>query len=219
MRNYFVRFTALFLLPTFLYAESEKKTDAFDLPQIVAVEKKMFDPKSDFTATLGILPLDAFYKAASLGFEYTRTLSENYRWGIINANAAFTSDTGLKKDLLTNFAVQPQGILDTIKYYVSSDLFYTPIYGKNLLFNQTVVRSEMSVILSAGAVQFNSGGTIPMIGAGGQLRFFSSSTLSYKFDTRLYYHFDSTKNSNFILNLGLGVSFDSPQERQDDKKL
>lgn len=201
------------------FAETEKSVDAFDLPQVVAVENRMYQPKSDVTLSFGILPLDAFYKALTVGLSYDHDIGDSWTWGVINGQAAFTSDTGLKKDLISNFGVQPQGILDYIRYYVTSDLIYTPIYGKNLLFNKSILRTEMSLISSAGAVSFNSGDMVPMVGVGGQIRFFSSESLSYKFDTRLYYHMAANKSSNFVLNISFGASFDNPGDRQDDKKF
>lgn len=202
-----------------VFAADNKKTDAYDLPQIVAVEGRMYNPVSDFTGAIGVLPLDAYYKALTLGVGYTRTLNASYKWTLLNAHVAFTNDTGLKKDLLANFAAQPQGILDYIKYYVTTDLVYSPIYGKNLLFNKTVIRTEMSLLYSAGAVAFNSGSMAPMVGFGGQIRFYSSPTFSYKFDTRLYYHLDSTKSSNMILSIGFGFSFDNPGDRVNEKSF
>lgn len=217
-----IKFCSVFFVILFslsVFAAENKKTDAYDLPQIVAVEGRMYNPVSDVTATVGVLPLDAYYKALTLGLVYTRTLDSSYKWAVLNAQAAFTSDTGLKKDLLTNFSAQPQGILDYIKYYVTSDLIYSPIYGKNLAFNKTVVRTEMSLIYSVGAVAFNSGTMAPMAGFGGQIRFFSSPTFSYKFDTRLYYHIAEAKSSNFILSLGFGFSFDNPGDRINEKSF
>ncbi|MFZ3229798.1 MAG: outer membrane beta-barrel domain-containing protein [Pseudobdellovibrio sp.] len=218
MRFFLPLFYFIFLNSTYSHAENEKKIDAFDLPQVVAVEGRMYDPKSDVTASVGLLPLDAFYKALTLGLSYNRNMGDSITWGIINAQAAFTSETSLKKDLLA-LQVQTQGLLDYIRYYVTTDLIYTPIYGKNLLFNKSLLRTEMSLLASAGVVSFNSGDMVPMAGMGGQIRFFSSESISYKFDTRVYYHIAANKSSNFVLNIGLGISFDNPGDRQDDKKF
>lgn len=204
---------SFFTSGTSCFAQSEQKKTNYSLPQIVAVEARIYNPKSDLTLWTGVLPLDDFYKALTLGLGYTISLSDNYKWGIINGHAAFTSDTGLKKDLLKNFSVQPQGILDYIKYYTTTDLLYTPIYGKNLLRSQTVIRTEMSLLLSGGIVFFNSGNTAPMAGFGGQIRFFSSPSLSYKLDSRIYYHMDPAQSSSFLLNIGFGVSFDNADSR------
>lgn len=211
--------STLLLLSSSVFAQNTKNVDAYDLPQVVAVENRMYQPKSDVTLNVGLLPLDAFYKALTVGLSYNRDIGDSWSWGVINGQAAFTTDTGLKRDLIDNFAAQPQGILDYIRYYVTTDLIYTPIYGKNLLFNQSVMRTEMSLIGSAGAVNFNSGDMVPMVGFGGQIRFFSSETFSYKLDTRAYYHMAAGKSSNFVLNISFGASFDNPGDRVDDKKF
>ncbi|MBK7962862.1 MAG: hypothetical protein IPK04_17715 [Bdellovibrionales bacterium] len=53
--------------------ELTPKTDPFDLPQVVAVENKKFNPLRDITLQIGILPLDAFYKALTGGVTYTHS--------------------------------------------------------------------------------------------------------------------------------------------------
>jgi hypothetical protein len=85
---------------------------------------------------------------------------------------------------------------------------YTPIYSKNLFFNQSVVHGEMSFVGGGGVAGFHSKETATMVGGGFILRFFSSELVSYKLDGRLYYHTGQKKSSDLLLNINLGMSFE-----------
>ncbi len=206
MHKIIIVFFNLFILITNLYAKTN--TSVYEVPEISAVENKMFNPQKDLSLKLGFLPLDAFYKAVTLGVSYTNYYESYWAWEIINVDVAFSQNTGLKEDLINNFSVEPKGILEFPKYYISSNLIYTPIYSKNLLFNQNVVRSEISFVGGGGMIVFNSNDKAPMLGGGLVLRFFKDHSISYKFDSRLYYHTAQEKSSNFLLNIALAVSWE-----------
>lgn len=204
----------------FVYAQQVlNKTDAYDLPEVVVVENRQFQPVSDFGVHIGLLPIDAFYKALSVGLNYNKVIDSAWSWEIVNFQAAFKQDTGLKSDLINNFSVKPTGILDFVRNYGTTSVVYTPIYGKNLFFNKNIVHSELGFILGAGVINFNSGDSAPIIGTGAQLRFFKSQTFSVKFDSRIYFHTASNKSSNFLMDVGFTFSFDNPGAKVDGKTL
>ena len=185
-----------------------QKDDPYELPTVVAVEHKKFEPRHDLTVWAGIMPLDAFYKALEGGVSYTYGWKGYLRWEVINAQLTAIQDTGLKQDLLDNFNVRPQGILDSVKYHVTTNLIYTPIYSKNLFFNEKIFRGELSFVGGGGMVGFDSGDTAPMFGGGVVLRYFASEKTSFKFDSRLYYHTAEAKSSNLLLMINIGYSID-----------
>lgn len=199
--------------------QSSTKTDAYDLPEVVVVENRQYQPSSDFGIHLGVLPMDAFYKALSVGLNYNKVIDSVWTWEIVNFQAAFKQDTSLKSDLINNFSVKPTGILDYVKNYGTTSAVYTPIYGKNLFFNKRIVHSELGFMLGAGVINFNSGDSAPIVGTGAQLRFFKSQTFSVKFDSRIYFHMASNKSSNFLMDVGFTFSFDTPGAKVDGKTL
>lgn len=208
------------LWPYISYSQqSNNKTDAYDLPEVVVVENKMYHPVSDFGLHLGVLPMDAFYKAISLGANYNRVIGGAWAWEVLNFQGTFKQDTGLKEDLINNFSVKPTGILDHVKNYTTTSAVYTPIYGKNLFFNKTIVHSEIAFVFGGGVINFNSGDSAPMFGTGAQLRFFKSQNFSVKFDSRIFFHMASNKSSNFLMDVGFTFSFDNPGVKIDGKTL
>lgn len=83
------------IVGTLCFAADANETDPFDLPQIVALENKKFNPYRDLTVQLGVMPLDAFYKALTLGISYTQGFTSYLSWEIFNAHIASENDTDL----------------------------------------------------------------------------------------------------------------------------
>lgn len=200
--------TSLFCAPISVFAKPE---DPYELPAVVAVDNKKFNPVHDFTLLAGSMPLDAFYKAYDFGFSYTYGWKNYLRWEVINASITTTTDTGLKKDLIENYGATPVGILDSIKSIYTTNLVYTPIYSKNLFMNDSIIRGELSFVGGGGIVTFKSGDRGNLYGGGIILRYFHTPALSYKLDTRLYAHNAANKSSAsaLIINFGLSYSFGS----------
>lgn len=194
-------------------AQAQAPDRAYDLPKVVAVEPRAFNPRYDVTAYLGVLPIDAFWKGISTGFSYTQGFKSAWNWEVINANLSFKSDTNLKRDLVENFNVRPQGILDHITWFATTSAVYTPIYSKNLLANSALMHGSFSGVVGAGGVGFSNGDIAPIAGGGIILRAFHNARLSSKLDGRLYYHFAQKKSSDMLLVLSYGLSFELGDNR------
>lgn len=214
-----IQLLILFLTLKIFAESSSPKPDAYDLPEVVVVENRLYQPVSDIGLHIGLLPMDAFYKALSLGVSYNRQISGPWSWEVLNFEGALKQDTSLKDDLINNFSVKPTGILDHVKNYSTTSAMYTPIYGKNLFFNKKIIHSEIAFLFGAGVINFNSGDNAPLIGTGAQIRFFSSQSFSVKFDSRLFYHMAKNKSSNFMIDVGFTFSFDNPGVKIDGKTL
>jgi hypothetical protein len=195
--------TSLITAPT--YAQP---LDPFDVPLPTAVENKLFEPSSEFNAQIGFMPLDAFYKAVVLNLSYVDYYESFWGWEYFNLTAAFNNETDLRKQLKDEFNVEEAEFLDFVRYSITTNLIYTPVYNKNLLFNSEVVHGEISFVGGAGVVAFDSADTVAMLGGGLILRFFKSETLSYKLDNRVYYHFASGKSTDFVLTINLGLAYE-----------
>ncbi|MBX2986984.1 MAG: hypothetical protein KF802_03715 [Bdellovibrionaceae bacterium] len=197
---------ACLLVPGLVHAAAPDQV--FDAPQVVAVEPRAYNPHYDVTGMLSILPLDAFYKGFAAGVSYTQSYTSSWSWEIINANYSSKSDTSLKNDLMENWKVRPQGLLEHITWYASTSAIYTPIYSKNLLFNSSLLYGSFSFVGSGGMVNFSGGETVPMIGTGLILRAFHSERMSSKLDMRVHYHMSKGRSSDLIMVIAYGLSFE-----------
>lgn len=215
-------FTAMLISISLFSVFAFGKTDPYSVPQTTAIENKMYEPSKELSFQLGLLPLDAFYKALLLNIGYTNYFQSYWGWEVVNLSMAFTQDTGLRNDLRTNFGVQEANYLDYINYTATTNLVYTPVYNKNLLFNKTLVHGEISFVGGGGMASFKSGRSAPMAGTGLIFRFFSSDRWSWKFDNRVYYHFAEGLSTNFVLSINLGLSYEfdptGKEEQRSERK-
>ena len=211
------------MIPDFALAASSSSDvpaeDIYTTPKLVAVQNRSYNLNKNLSFLMGYLPNDAFTKAVVLGAAYTYYFSDFTGWEIINANYAFKLDTGLKKDLITYFNAQPENerVLDFVNYYATTNLIYTPLYNKNLLFNKTVVYGETSFVIGAGAGKFYQAGILPIVGGGIIFKYFVSQSSSIKLDIRELIYKDEIKGVTGILDLKVGFDIllgDTPRTKE-----
>jgi len=123
---YFAKVTLALLLPSTSYPLPKQITE---MPKIVAVEPRLYNPRYDVTAQFSILPIDAFYKGYALGVSYTQSMSSDWSWEIANLNFNSKSDTGLVQKLIS-LNVAPKGFLDPISWYLTSSAIYRLSFKK-----------------------------------------------------------------------------------------
>jgi outer membrane beta-barrel protein len=201
------------------YAEEPKQNDIYTIPKLVAVQNRNYNVNQNLSVLLGYLPTDAFTKGVTAGAAYTYYFSDFTAWEILNANYVFNIDTGLKRDLVTYFSAQPdnQRVLDFPEYYGTTNLMYTPLYNKNLLFNKSIVYGENSFVIGAGMAKFRIAGFLPLVGGGIIFKYFVSKSSSLKLDIREWVYNDSERGTNTILDLKLGFDIllgDTPRDTQ-----
>lgn len=211
-----VLFLFLFVVRFSLVAGAAEKVNPYEVPESSALENRQIQSKNDISLNFGVLPLDAFYKAATVGLKFSQKLSPLWSWEFLDLESIYPQNTTLKNELIDKFSAQPEGILETPKFYATTSFVYTPIYSKSLIFNKDVLHSEISFLGSGGAVQFSKGDTSPMFGGGILMRFFQSPKVSYKLDSRLFYHSAKGKSSHFLLNIGLSVTYEFGEGAKKD---
>lgn len=197
----------IFFISQFCQA-SALTDEVFDAPKVVAIENRLYNPKNDLTLDIASLPIDAFFKGIAPGLTFTHAFTPYLGWEILRVHSSNNQDTNLRKDLVENFNVRPQGVLDSVQLTASTNIVYTPIYSKNLLFNEKLVHGALSLVAGAGTVKFTSGDTASKFGGGMYYRFFSSPILSYKLDGRIYAHQGKKKSSDMIMYISFGVSYE-----------
>jgi outer membrane beta-barrel protein len=209
---------ALVISFSFFSSLADAEVDPYSVPATTAIENKMYEPSNELNFQAGLLPLDAFYKALLLNVGYTHYFQSYWGWEVLNGSIAFTQDTGLRDDLRNNFGVQEANYLDYINYTVTTNLVYTPVYSKNLLFNQNLVHGEISFLGGGGMASFKSGKSAPMAGGGLIFRFFMSDRWSWKFDNRVYYHFAEGMSTNYVLSINLGLSYEFDPSGKEEQR-
>ena len=184
----------------------------YDLPKVVAIQDRPYYNDNDITLQLGWLPSDAFNKGFSGGLAYAYYFKDYLAWEVVNANYVINQETSLKNEFENlNIDIESEGfdgVLDFMQWYATTSIIYTPFYNKSLLFNESVVHGNTSLVIGGGLAGFKETGTRAMFTGGIILKFFSSPTTSWKFDFRNNVYFEETLGAVYALSINLGVAFE-----------
>jgi len=181
---------------------------ADDEPVTYAVQNREFPIRHELTASVGVLPVNAFTKGITLGVGYTYHFTPTWSWEVAQFAYSFGIDTALKQELLSNFQVQPTQI-EQLELFLSSNVVATPLYGKLALVNRWVVHLEF--FLDAGpALGRYLNPTVWRGGfdAGGGFRFFVNQLFSVRVEVRDYTFFKgASPASEMYIGLAAALSF------------
>jgi len=186
-------------------ARADDIEDAEDTGQLAAVQHRKYREAHELQIAFASLPLDAFYKTVGIEAGYTWHFSDRWAWEVVHAGYAYKLDTGLKKQLQSDFGVQPTAF-EVAKYYVNTDLVLKPLYMKASFFNHHVVHGEIFVLLGGGVFGMSSG-LKPAANGGLGLRFYLSPHVSVRVDGRDNVVFLG-KEVKQVLAFSGGLSFD-----------
>jgi outer membrane beta-barrel protein len=184
----------------------------------VAIQRQKFQMAHELTLSLGSMPRDAFQKGWVLGMAYSIHFEPWLAWQVIDARAAALSSTDLRDELIDTFAIAPDDF-NAPRFMATTGVEITPIYGKQVFLNDTVVHQAIYAGMHAGVI-FGDRGALadtlgdlrPVIGLGVGYRFFLSKSFSVRIDFRDFISFkraikerDRADVDNVIL-LSAGIS-------------
>lgn len=188
--------------------EGVVKRDVYDLPTPVAIQGRTNNIDQSVAFNIGYIPSDSFNRGFPVSVGYSFYFKPYLAWEVVNYTYNINRETQLKQDF-KNLGVAVQnigfgGILDYPKNIIVSGIVYTPLYGKSLLFNKSLVHSETSFYLGAGSIVFNQVGHIPTIVPGIQGRYFVTPKSAFRFYLRQYFFKDEQLGLTGITEIGLG---------------
>jgi outer membrane beta-barrel protein len=207
--------TTLFALATVsLVGSTAHAQGDIDEEQVAAyaVQSRLFRLGGELTVAAGFLPINAFNKGLTVGGSFTYHLSNSWAWEIIHGAYVYKQlDTGLKKELLENFDVQPTKI-SALDFILSTNAVVKPFYGKLAVFNRRVIHLEVSVPFGLAFARYTRPqASMPGVDAGLIFRVFVSPHISFCLDVRDYvlFHDWSTKNwsTRQEVHVSLGAAF------------
>ncbi len=193
-----------------IFLSTSVLADIYDVPRVGTVQNRQHDYNSEFTLQGGYLPMDPYTKYLAYGGSYTYFFSDFTAWEIVNGSVANPLVSGLRTDLEENYTTPTTKKFDVLKSHITSNLSFTPLYTKNLLFNSSLVHSEVSFVAGGGMAQFSTG-SVGLIDVGIILRYFISNSFAIKFDFRNYVYLSSIRN-NLALVTGIAYIFGSKND-------
>jgi outer membrane beta-barrel protein len=173
--------------------------------QLYSIERRNRMGNHELSASLGILPIDAFYKGITLQGSYTYHFNQILGWEVVGGMYSFNIDTGLKDELLDRFELQPTE-LGQLNFILNSNLVFTPFYGKVAAINSRLLFGEMFFVGGYALGGFTSAYPSGFdVGLG--FRLFISRYFSVRFDIRDYVLFGGQVSNNLWLSLGVSLTF------------
>jgi outer membrane beta-barrel protein len=168
----------------------------------VAIQKLKFQMAHEFSFAFGIMPLDAFQKSLTGSFSYTLHFDNHFAWEVFNATAAYLTSTNLRDELINTFAI-PAEDFAAPRFMATTGVELTPIYGKLVFLNDSVVHQAVFLGLHGGVI-FGARQDIPHTlqdfrpagGVGIGYRIFFNKTVSFRIDVRDFISFKRAIRAN-----------------------
>lgn len=177
-----------------------------------AVQQRMFRLGLELTAGAGFLPINAFNKGFAAQGAVTWHMSSIWGWEIVQGGYVLTNlSTGLKKELLDNFGVEPTQ-LPYANWLLSSNLVFKPFYGKIAAFNRSLNRIEIYFPIGIALAKYENPGEYRQgIDLGLGFRWYLGQHTSLRLEVRDYLVFPAFNNltltNEIMASLGFSVAW------------
>jgi outer membrane beta-barrel protein len=195
------------LLSCALVRAASAAEDELDSGRVIAVQNRPYKMIHEFTASAGVLPMDALYKGFSLGGSYTLHLSDLWAWEAVDFHYSSNVSTGVDVTLARRWSVAPTH-QPQVQYLAASHLIFSPLFGKFTLFNRAIIAAEAYLAVGGGVAHFDDGFR-PELSIGPGVRIFFSQRVSTRLDVRssLAPNIGGASSIEHILQIMLGVAF------------
>jgi outer membrane beta-barrel protein len=184
--------------------------DIYDVPKVVAVQKRTYLLNKEITAQVGYLPLDPFTRYVSVGGAFTWYLTDYAGWEVINGFYAASIPSGLRDQVVPGLTLP----YDSLSFIATSNIVFTPFYTKNLLFNSSIVYGETSIVGGVGTGGFSSGNKL-CIDVGIVQRYFTGEATSIKLDIRDYIFLSSETRNQLSFAISFAYNFGAKSDNKD----
>jgi outer membrane beta-barrel protein len=177
---------------------------------VSAIQDRAYRLQHELTLSVGMLPLDAFFKGLYAQVGYTVHFSDSFAWQVGRGAYVYSVQTGLRQQLERDFGVLPTS-RDVVEYFVGSDLMWTPLYGKLAVLNRSVLHGEVFLLLGGTVFKYTTAFR-PGVNVGGGVRLFASRWVSFRLDVTDTVVVPLGGGANNLLNvmtltLSLGLNF------------
>jgi len=170
--------------------------------RVSVIQKRQYTLRHEISVMAGVLPLDAMYKGVTANVSYTFHFNDHFAWRVGRGAYDKTFDTGLKKQLETQFGVLTTDFPE-VEWMVGSDLMWNAFYGKTAFMNLVVLHLALFLVVGADAVKTQTE-VLPGVNLGGGIRFFATEWLSVKLEASN--HFVIAKKGFNVVDLQLGLA-------------
>lgn len=189
-------------------ARADELADEVDADEsIYAVQPRPLHRVHEFSASLGVLPLDALYKGITLGVGYTYHFNALVAWQIAHFRYAFNVDTGTVQELTPRFdvvAARPP----PVEYLLDSSIALKLLSGKSVLGQRRVVGAEVALLVGPAVAVLSSQQVVFGLNAGLGLRAHLNRWFTANLEVREYelFQFRPSFGVTHVLDVSIGAS-------------
>jgi len=204
--------TVVVLGLTFGFSGTARADDDSDEVATYAVQKRLFREGLELNAGVGFLPLNAFFKGFTAEGTVTYHFTTTWGWEIAQASYVFAQvNTGLESQLQNNFNVQPSN-LTTNQFLGSTNILFTPFYGKLAGLNHSVSHIEVFFPFGPALGRYeNPGGFLYGLDLGLGVRWFLGTHVALRLEARDFFLTpgitDFSLTQELFVALGLSFAF------------
>jgi outer membrane beta-barrel protein len=201
---------SLLIISPKVFAEDSEAL--FLLPDVVAIENKLYDKQFEISVTGSYLPSNAYNRYIGTGLGLYYKLSPSWKWEAIRYDFLRDTPTNLRGELENEFAIDVQsqffgGRFLPMRSIARTGILWSPFYNKGLFANRKVIYSNLSIVANFGQVFFKERSDQMMAGVGGIYQIYVATSLSVKFDIRHNFIFDSTQGTVDFSEVSVGFSY------------
>lgn len=200
--------TALLIAAVLLPQAARAQASELENPgSVSAIQERAYRMAAEFDLAVGVLPLDAFTKQVYAQVSFVYHFTDYFAWQVGRGAYGYNWSTGLKAQLEKDYAVLPTTI-DSIQFFVGSDLMFTPFYGKVAILNKAVAFYEAYLILGVTVFKYTNAFR-PAANIGGGIRVFQNKYVSYRLEVTDNIVIRDKPEQVLQLNLMLALNFGS----------
>jgi outer membrane beta-barrel protein len=177
----------------------------------LAVQERHHQHLHELNVSFGALPVDAFLKGLAASASYTLHFTDLLAWEVVHGYYTFYRvETDLNDDL-TNVGVPNP--FNYVSWAATSNVIFTPFYGKYSVGNRGQIFTELYLVAGAGygwmtLAQGDADATHHLVvDTGLGFRVFFNDTISLRFDLRWEGFFLNVEEPRNELWIALGISF------------
>ncbi len=212
-----------------LISNASAQNEDEELPEgesVYVVQNKLFHKKHEIGLNLGYIPDEDFREVYPVGGSYLYHFSETSAWEVFRFDLVVDSKKDILRTLENDFNVVPEQF-DRMIFQLHSSYIIKPSYGKDAIFNKTIINHESYISAGFGITGYEveksygeeENEIFPSVSIAYGRKYFISENINLKLEVRDYLIFkDEDTPNNIYLGVSLSYRFNFGEEEKRDQK-
>ncbi len=196
--------------------------------KVYAIQNRIYHRFHELDLSCAYMADEDFFYSFPVGIGYSYHLNDHFGWEVIRGQWIFTGEKDIKKTLEDDFGLTPSEF-SRPRYMLHSHLLIKPFYGKEAIWNKSILNRETYFLLGGGAINYKKEFTYReskseyalSLSLGVGTKYFISESLCVNIELRDLVNFREDNVDNRIyLGASFGFRFNlRPREVAGDGKV